>query len=106
MRGRSETIWRFTTERDGQTSIHLETLVDPRGNVPTWVVDKLGKSAAVTIVRSLIKHTLARERRRKARGDDADDDGSSWWRPFSLMRARNWMWSVMSSPARFFGFAL
>ena len=37
VRGRSETVWRFTEERDGHTHIHLETLVDPRGGLPTWV---------------------------------------------------------------------
>ena len=60
VRGRSETVWRFITERNGQTSIHLETFVDPRGGLPAWVVDKVGKSAAVTIVRGLMRHTQQR----------------------------------------------
>ena len=38
VRGLTETIWRFKEERDGQTSVHLETIVDPRGGLPTWVV--------------------------------------------------------------------
>ena len=62
VRGRSETVWRFVEEKDGQTSIHLETLVDPKGGLPTWVVDKAGKSAAVKIVRALIKYTTDRYR--------------------------------------------
>ena len=66
VRGVSETIWRFVEENDGQTSIHLETLVDPRGGLPTWVVDKVGKSAAVKIVRSLIAYTSERVTRAKA----------------------------------------
>ena len=58
----SEMINKFMAEKDGQTSIHLETLVDPKGGLPTWVVDKAGKSAAVKIVRALIKYTTDRYR--------------------------------------------
>ena len=66
VRGRSETVWRFVEEKGGQeTSIHLETLVDPRGGLPTWVVDKAGKSAAVKIVRALIRYTSDRYRQHK-----------------------------------------
>lgn len=110
VRGHSETIWRFTADGDGQTSIHLETLVDPRGNVPTWVVDKLGKSAAVTIVRSLIKHASLRERRWQAAaaagsGGAAAGDEAGFWRNF--MRAGGAMGSAllsaMAAPARILG---
>ena len=68
VRGRSETVWRFTEDKEGETSIHLETLVDPRGGLPSWVVDKAGKSAAVKIVRALIHHTTARYQAHKAKG--------------------------------------
>lgn len=60
VRGRSETIWRFSSERDGSSTIHLETLVDPRGGLPSWVVDKVGKSAAVKIVTGLVRVASAR----------------------------------------------
>jgi hypothetical protein len=60
VRGRSETVWRFTEDNDGHSSIHLETLVDPKGGLPTWVVDTAGKSAAVKIVRALIRYTGAK----------------------------------------------
>ena len=67
VRGVSETVWRFVEEKDGHTSIHLETLVDPRGGLPTWVVDKVGKSAAVKIVKSLISYTSDRVARAKGK---------------------------------------
>lgn len=70
VRGVSETVWRFVEERDGQTSIHLETHVDPRGALPSWVVDKLGKTTAIKIVRSLISHTSQRVQRVKAEVKD------------------------------------
>lgn len=65
VRGRSETVWRFSEDKDGTSSIHLETLVDPRGGLPTWIVDKAGKSAAVKIVRALIHHTSKMHHARK-----------------------------------------
>ena len=60
VRGHSETIWRFTPDRDGASSIHLETIVDPRGSLPVKIVDKIGKLVAVRVVRSLIQHTSTR----------------------------------------------
>jgi len=60
VRGHSETIWRFRQEADGTSSIHLETLVDPRGRLPAWLVDKAGKMASVNVVRSLVKTTSSR----------------------------------------------
>mmetsp|Transcript_30990 Transcript_30990/g.51365 ORF Transcript_30990/g.51365 Transcript_30990/m.51365 type:complete len:259 (-) Transcript_30990:113-889(-) len=66
VRGHSETVWRFTAEGNDQTSIHLETLVDPRGKVPVWVVDKLGKMASVSVVRALMKSATKRLEQAKA----------------------------------------
>ena len=60
VRGKTETVWRFSEEKDGHTAIHLETLVDPKGALPKWLVDKSGRMAAVKIVRALIKHTSER----------------------------------------------
>ena len=60
VRGHSETIWRFTPDRDGASSIHLETIVDPRGSLPVKIVDKIGKLVAVKVVRSLIQYTSTR----------------------------------------------
>jgi hypothetical protein len=60
VRGVSETVWRFSEGKDGLTSIHLETLVDPRGVLPSWVTEQAGKSATVKIVQSLVKATSRR----------------------------------------------
>ena len=60
VRGHSETVWRFVEEADGGSSIHLETLVDPRGRLPAWLVDKAGKLASVSVVRALVKATYSR----------------------------------------------
>jgi hypothetical protein len=68
VRGSSETVWRFTEHKDGETSIHLETLVDPKGGLPKWVVDKAGKTAAVKIVGALIKYTTDRYKAQLQRG--------------------------------------
>ena len=92
VRGKSETIWRFTEQSDGQTEIVLETLVDPGGVLPVWLVDKLGRSTAVKIVRSLVKYTGERVARAKANAavppaaplDDAQQaTGSGPWGVFS-----------------------
>lgn len=75
VRGRSETVWRFTEDNDGQTSIHLETLVDPKGGLPTWLVDKAGTSAAVKIVRALIRYTGSKH---IARGGEHKQHAANW----------------------------
>ena len=55
VRGMSETLWQFTpVANDPQrTTILFEGLVDPRGNVPKWLVDEIGKRASVSMVLSL-----------------------------------------------------
>jgi hypothetical protein len=90
VRGRSETIWRFTEEGDGLTSIHLETLVDPRGGLPSWVVDKVGKSAAVSIVSSLLRVTKQRVVAQRERlATEGSGGGGEWFLSGALARLRN-----------------
>lgn len=83
VRGHTETIWRFQEEKDGLTSIHLETLVDPRGRLPAWLVDKAGKLASVSVVRALVKATSSRLGKAKeaAEGQGVLASWTSWgWR--------------------------
>jgi hypothetical protein len=75
VRGHSETIWRFSEDPDGGTSIHLETLVDPRGRLPAWVIDKASKLASVSVVRALVKATSSRVQKLQ---QTAADDGGLW----------------------------
>jgi len=79
VRGRSETVWRFREEKDGMTSIHLETLVDPRGRLPAWLVDKAGKLASVSVVRSLVRTTSSRLTKANAASAGIHADGGSPW---------------------------
>jgi len=57
VRGASETLWSFTSERgkDGRlyTRITFEGIVDPRGRLPKWIVNEIGKRTSITIVGSL-----------------------------------------------------
>lgn len=79
VRGKSETIWRFRAEPDGATSIHLETLVDPRGMLPAWLIDKAGKLASVGVVRGLVKATSSRFGKASSAEATASDGWSSMW---------------------------
>jgi len=57
VRGMSETLWQFTPVADDpqRTTILFEGLVDPKGNVPKWLVDEIGKRASVSMVLSLAR---------------------------------------------------
>mmetsp|Transcript_22617 Transcript_22617/g.46086 ORF Transcript_22617/g.46086 Transcript_22617/m.46086 type:complete len:265 (+) Transcript_22617:29-823(+) len=66
VRGMSETLWQFTPVADDpqRTTILFEGLVDPKGNVPKWLVDEIGKRASVSMVLSLARVAQAHAGRR------------------------------------------
>jgi hypothetical protein len=98
VRGHSETVWRFTSHKNGETSIHMETIIDPRGGVPAWVVDKVSKSTAVRIVRSLIKYSSNRHSKKKGApsGSDADCAAEAGSRDGGVLGA---LWAKLGSAA-------
>ena len=58
VRGTSETLWRIAPSKEApqhSTTIHVESLVDPGGGVPKWLVNEVGKRASVTMVTSFIR---------------------------------------------------
>jgi len=73
VRGASETLWQFAPERgaDGRvrTRIAFEGIVDPRGRLPKWVVNEIGKRTSVTIVAGLARLADSRWETSAAAGD-------------------------------------
>ena len=70
VRGMSETLWQFTPVADDpeRTKILFEGLVDPKGNVPKWLVDEIGKRASVSMVLSLARVAQAHAGGKPPRG--------------------------------------
>lgn len=68
VRGMSETLWQFTpAAADPQrTTILFEGLVDPKGNVPKWMVNEIGKRASVSMVLALARVAQAHAGRKPA----------------------------------------
>ena len=67
VRGMSETLWQFTPATDDpqRTTILFEGLVDPRGNVPKWMVNEIGKRASVSTVLALARVSQAHAGRKQ-----------------------------------------
>jgi len=78
VRGMSETLWQFTPVAGNpqRTTILFEGLVDPRGNVPKWLVDEIGKRASVSMVLSLARVAQAHAGGKPPRIVRASDPGN------------------------------
>ena len=53
MRASSETLWEFRPLDDGSTQVYFEGVVDPKGALPKWMVNEVGKHHSVNMVRAI-----------------------------------------------------
>ena len=53
VRASSETLWEFRPLDDGSTQVYFEGVVDPKGALPKWMVNEVGKHHSVNMVRAI-----------------------------------------------------
>lgn len=50
----SRAYWRFTAEGNSQTKIEVEVITDPKGMIPTWIINLVQKSWPVKSIQNLV----------------------------------------------------
>ncbi len=53
VRASSETLWEFRPLDDGSTQGYFEGVVDPKGALPKWMVNEVGKHHSVNMLRAI-----------------------------------------------------
>ena len=51
----SRAYWRFTAQEGGKTRIEVEVVTDPRGAIPSWVINLVQRSWPVKSIRGLVE---------------------------------------------------
>ena len=50
----SRAYWRFTAEPNGRTKIEVEVITDPKGMIPSWIINMVQKSWPVKSINNLV----------------------------------------------------
>lgn len=57
----SRAYWRFTALPNGQTKIEVEVITDPKGMIPTWIINLVQKSWPVKSISKLLERASQKD---------------------------------------------